>query len=52
MSADEYSKLAEECRQHAEKAMSGLDKERWLQLAESWLRLADDASWSGRVPRA
>lgn len=37
---DYYRKTASECRAEAEKAVSALDKERWLKLAEEWLHLA------------
>jgi hypothetical protein len=33
-------KEAEECRKQAVKAISPLDKEAWLRLAEEWLKLA------------
>src|SRR5450755_2553212 len=38
--ADRYRKQAEECRQQAQKAVSPLDKEAWLRVAEEWLMLA------------
>jgi hypothetical protein len=38
--ADRYRKQAEEARQQAVKAISPLDKEAWLRLAEEWLKLA------------
>jgi hypothetical protein len=38
--AEQYRKTADDCRREAEKAISPLDKERWLQLADEWLRLA------------
>jgi hypothetical protein len=38
--ADRYRKQAEECRQQARKAVSPLDKEAWLRVAEEWLNLA------------
>jgi hypothetical protein len=34
---------AEDCRQHAERAISLLDKESWLRLAGEWIKLAQDA---------
>jgi hypothetical protein len=38
--AERYRKTADECRRQAEKAISPLDKEQWLQLADEWLKLA------------
>jgi hypothetical protein len=38
--SDNYRKNADDCRAQAEKAVSALDRERWLKLAEEWLRLA------------
>jgi hypothetical protein len=38
--ADRFRKQAEECREQAAKAMSPLDKEAWLRVAEEWLKLA------------
>jgi hypothetical protein len=35
-----YRKQAEEARQQVAKAISPLDKEAWLRLAEEWLKLA------------
>jgi hypothetical protein len=40
---DRYRKQAEECREQAIKAISPLDKEAWLRLAEEWLMLASSA---------
>jgi hypothetical protein len=40
---DRYRKQAEECREQATKAISPLDKEAWLRLAEEWLMLASSA---------
>jgi hypothetical protein len=34
---------AEECRQHVERGVSAVDKERWLMLVAEWLRLAEEA---------
>jgi hypothetical protein len=34
-----YRRQAEECRQQAEKSLSPLDKDAWLQLAADWLRM-------------
>jgi hypothetical protein len=41
-------KQAKECRLQAEKAVSPLDKEAWLRVAEEWLKLA--LSTDGRRP--
>jgi hypothetical protein len=38
--AARFRKQAEECREQAAKAISPVDKEAWLQLAEDWLKLA------------
>jgi hypothetical protein len=35
-----FRKHAEECREQAAKAISPLDKEAWLRVAEEWLKLA------------
>jgi hypothetical protein len=43
MSDDDAAKFrnqADECREQAAKALSPLDKEAWLQVAEEWLKLA------------
>jgi hypothetical protein len=44
--ADEYRKNADDCREQAAKALSPLHKERWLKLAEEWLKLAKSAEES------
>ena len=41
--AERFRKEAEECRELAEKAMSPLDQEAWVRLAEDWLKLAQEA---------
>jgi hypothetical protein len=41
--AAKYRKQAEECRQQAAKAVSPVDKEAWLRVAEEWLKLATSA---------
>ena len=41
--AARFRKQAEECRELAAKALSSLDKEAWLRLAEDWLKLAVSA---------
>jgi hypothetical protein len=38
--ATRFRKQAEEARQHAEKAISPLDKEAWLRVAGEWIKLA------------
>jgi hypothetical protein len=38
--AARFRKQAEECREQAAKAVSTLDKEAWLRVAEEWLKLA------------
>jgi hypothetical protein len=46
LSSDEatrFRKQAEEARQHAEKAISPLDKEAWLRVAGEWIKLAESA---------
>ena len=35
-----YPTQAEEAQQHAAEAISPLDKEAWLRIAEEWLKLA------------
>jgi hypothetical protein len=37
---DEYRANAERCRQMANKVVSPLDKEKWLQLAADWMAMA------------
>ena len=41
MPEDDYRKKAEECRAMAARAVSTIDKEAWLKLAEDWLRMAE-----------
>jgi hypothetical protein len=41
--AARFRKQAEEAREHAAKAISPLDKEAWLRVAEDWLKLASSA---------
>jgi hypothetical protein len=38
--AARYRKQAEEARQEAANAVSPLDKEAWLRIAEEWVKLA------------
>jgi hypothetical protein len=38
--ADRFRKQEDECRKQAAKAVSPLDKETWLRVAEEWLKLA------------
>jgi hypothetical protein len=42
--AERYRRKAEECRNAAELAGNGLDKNDWLELAAEWLKLAEDAA--------
>jgi hypothetical protein len=37
--AARFRKQAEECREHAAKAVNPIDKEAWLRLAEEWLKM-------------
>jgi hypothetical protein len=41
--ADRFRKMADECREQAERAHSALDKERWLRLAGNWITMAQEA---------
>jgi hypothetical protein len=41
--AARFRKQAEEAREQAAKAISPLDKEAWLRVAEDWLKLASSA---------
>jgi hypothetical protein len=43
-----YRKQAEEARQEAARAVSSLDKEEWLRVAEEWTKLAQDAEKRSR----
>jgi hypothetical protein len=38
-----YRQKAEECRRQAENAISSVDKEAWLLLAEEWSKMAQEA---------
>jgi hypothetical protein len=38
--AAQFRKQAEEAREHSTNALSPLDKEAWLRIAEEWLKLA------------
>ena len=42
-----FRKQAEECRQQAAKAISPLDKEVWLRVAEEWIKLAQSTEKNG-----
>ena len=46
--ANWYRKQAEEARQEAARAVSSLDKEEWLRVAEEWTKLAQDAEKRSR----
>jgi hypothetical protein len=39
--ADEYRRRAAECQHQAKTAITPLDKQHWLRLAEHWLKLAE-----------
>jgi cold shock CspA family protein len=41
--ADVYRRNADDCRQQAERCLNPLDKERWLKVAEDWMKLAQKA---------
>lgn len=45
--AERFRKESEDCRVHAEKAISPLDREEWLRLAADWLKLAEAADRRG-----
>jgi hypothetical protein len=49
MRADDYRVFADEAKQQAEKSISPDDRARWLEVADGWLKLADelDALGSG-----
>jgi hypothetical protein len=47
--ANRFRKQAEECRQHAARAVGPLEKEQWHRLSEEWLKLAQ-ATEDGRLP--
>ena len=40
---DKYRRNAEEARQQAEKCVSVVDKESWLNIEKGWLQLAHEA---------
>jgi hypothetical protein len=42
--ADEYRRRAAECRELAAKSHVPAHKERWLKIAEKWMRMADYAA--------
>ena len=46
--AARFRRQAEEAREHAAKAISPLDKEAWLRVAEEWLKLAVSADGRSR----
>jgi hypothetical protein len=45
--ADQYRRKADECRQAAEMASNGVDKNDWLKLASEWLKLAEEGAPHG-----
>jgi hypothetical protein len=49
--AARFRKLADDCRQQAEKAISPLDKEAWLRTAEEWIKLAQSAEQRDSQPK-
>jgi hypothetical protein len=42
-STERYHRKADECRQAAEQATNGMDRNDWLKLADEWLKLAEGA---------
>jgi hypothetical protein len=46
--AARFRRQAEEAREQAAKAISPLDKEAWLQVAEDWFKLAVSADGAPR----
>jgi hypothetical protein len=44
-----FRKQADEAHQHAERAISPLDKEAWLRVAGEWIKLAQSAE--ARLPK-
>jgi hypothetical protein len=40
--AEEYRQRAAECQHEAKRAITPLDKQHWLRLAEHWLKLAEE----------
>jgi hypothetical protein len=38
---DEYRQRAADCRREAKRAITPLDKQHWVRLAEHWLKLAE-----------
>jgi hypothetical protein len=45
--ATRFRKPADECREQAAKAVSPLDKESWLPVAEEWIKLASQLRNAG-----
>jgi hypothetical protein len=41
--ADKFRRFAGEARKHAEKSVNETEKERWINIAEGWEKLAKDA---------
>jgi hypothetical protein len=41
--AERFRKEVDVCREAADKATNPIDKAAWLQLAEDWLKLAEEA---------
>jgi hypothetical protein len=46
--ADRYRNEAEACRRLAAKAVSPIEKDAWLRLADEWLKLAQSAQQANR----
>ena len=47
--AEEYRRKAQECVAHAQRVSSAADKATWLQMAENWQRLAENAEGSPTI---
>ncbi|MBR1152826.1 hypothetical protein [Bradyrhizobium sp. JYMT SZCCT0428] len=41
--AARFRKLADECRDQADRAKNPLDQEHWLKLAGDWIKMAQEA---------
>ena len=41
--SDKFRRFAKEARQHAEKSVTPVEKDRWIKIAERWERMAEDA---------
>jgi len=47
LDADQCRRAADDCRKEAERAVSGIDRDRWLKLAAEWRELARRAERDG-----